>query len=55
MKITDSAQFAAAAAAISVSRPGAQPSMPTMDEVQTLLHEQKRRFLTKSSEGASTC
>jgi ribokinase len=45
MKITDSAKFAAAAAAISVSRPGAQPSMPTMDEVQTLLQEQ----------GATTC
>jgi ribokinase len=42
MKITDSAKFAAAAAAISVSRPGAQPSMPAMDEGQTLLHEQRR-------------
>jgi ribokinase len=42
MKIADSAQFAAAAAAISVSRPGAQPSMPAMDEGQTLLHEQRR-------------
>jgi ribokinase len=45
MKITDSVKFAAAAAAISVSRPGAQPSMPTMDEVQALLQEQ----------GATTC
>jgi ribokinase len=33
----DSARFAAAAAAISVTRPGAQSSMPTMAEVQQFL------------------
>jgi ribokinase len=36
MEPIDSARFAAAAAAISVTRSGAQPSMPTMEDLQTL-------------------
>jgi ribokinase len=35
---SESARFAAAAAAISVTRPGAQPSMPTLTEVQRFLN-----------------
>jgi ribokinase len=37
----DSAIFAAAVAAISVTRAGAQPSMPTMSEVESFLSAQK--------------
>jgi ribokinase len=37
--IVDSAQFAAAAAAISVTRAGAQPSMPNLAEVKAFLQE----------------
>lgn len=39
----DSAVFAAAVGAISVTRKGAQPSMPTMVEVQDFLKKQPRR------------
>lgn len=38
VKVTDALQFANFAAAITVSRMGAQPSLPTMDEVVALMH-----------------
>jgi len=37
--VANSAVFASAVAAISVTRPGAQPSMPSGDEVDRFLHE----------------
>jgi ribokinase len=37
----ESARFASAAAAISVTRAGAQPSMPSMADVEQLLNQQK--------------
>lgn len=39
MSPPESARFASAAAAISVTRAGAQPSMPNRDEVEQLLHQ----------------
>jgi ribokinase len=36
-----SAIFASAVAAISVTRPGAQPSMPSIGEVEEFLHERE--------------
>jgi ribokinase len=50
----ESARFAAAVAAVSVTRRGAQPSMPAMDEVEALLEEvtaQSSRKLTSGKTG----
>jgi ribokinase len=41
MNPVESARFAAAAAAISVTRPGAQPSMPAMDDVKQMLERSR--------------
>jgi ribokinase len=45
MDAIESARFAAAVAAISVTRPGAQPSMPTLQEVEFFNDKQRARAL----------
>lgn len=45
MNAVESARFAAAVAAISVTRPGAQPSMPTLEEVELFNNRQIGRGL----------
>jgi ribokinase len=43
MNVVESARFATAVAAISVTRPGAQTSMPTLNEVQQFIAQQAAR------------
>jgi ribokinase len=45
----DSARFAAAAAAISVTRPGAQPSMASREETEALLETFRAEQLQRSN------
>jgi ribokinase len=48
----DSAVFAAAVAAISVTRTGAQPSMPSMAEVEEFLKNQSHNLASEFAEGS---
>jgi ribokinase len=43
----DSASFAAAVAAISVTRTGAQPSMPSMAEVEEFLENESNQIASE--------
>ena len=43
MNAVESARFASAVAAISVTRPGAQPSMPVLQEVEEFIAEQAKK------------
>ena len=49
MNPVESARFASAAAAISVTRPGAQPSMPTLQEVEQFIYDHGRGHSTTGS------
>jgi ribokinase len=48
-KPVEAAEFAAAAAAISVTRRGAQPSMPTRGEIDTMLQSHSSNLLQAST------